>query len=164
MKRCICAVAFPAPSTDLQHKVKYAPWCQSLDRDGWSHCAWELTSDEASKVHNEKESWELQNASGLHFYHPALWSVIWQQPAGSLQRDSCTVQLLWSVCGYMVLYRKWMDDSCNNNMKTRLVMLSDSTVNCSFVFNPQRNSGVDLLLRLLTVKQIGVFEHFLYNY
>ncbi len=38
MKRCICAVAFPQPSADLQHKVKFTPWCQSFDRDGWSHC------------------------------------------------------------------------------------------------------------------------------
>lgn len=38
MKRCICAVAFPLPSAGLQHKVKYTVWCQSFDRDGWSHC------------------------------------------------------------------------------------------------------------------------------
>lgn len=40
MKRCICAVAFPLPSADLQYKVKYSPRCQSFDRDGWSHCCY----------------------------------------------------------------------------------------------------------------------------
>lgn len=38
MKRCICAVAFPLPSADLQYKVKCPPWCQSFDRDRWSRC------------------------------------------------------------------------------------------------------------------------------
>ena len=38
MKRCICAVAFPLRSADLQYKVKRTPWCQSFDRDGCSHC------------------------------------------------------------------------------------------------------------------------------
>lgn len=98
MKRCICAVVFPVLSTDLQYKVKYAPWCQSSDRDGWSHCGWELTSGEPSKAHNGKESWELQNAGRFHFYLPALWSVIWKQhTAGCVQWDSHTVQLQYCI-------------------------------------------------------------------
>lgn len=69
MKRCICAVAFPPASADLQYKVKRPPWCQSFDRDGWSHCGFNKIkvlrvdisvtaqeSGEFSEVHNEKET------------------------------------------------------------------------------------------------------------
>lgn len=90
MKRCICAVAFPSPSADLQYKVKSTPWCQSFDRDGWSHCgcnkikvlrvdifvvALESRRASSPKYTIKKESQESQKASRRHFHLPVLCSV-----------------------------------------------------------------------------------------
>lgn len=93
MKRCICAVAFPLRSADLQYKVKHTPWCQSFDWDGWSHCGcnkikipvcWHfcygdsVTSGEFLEVHNKKRLRSCRMQVDGIFYPPGLCSVNWQ--------------------------------------------------------------------------------------
>lgn len=82
MKRCICAVAFLEPSADLQYKVNSGPWCQSFDRDGWSHWGFNkmradisITEPESRQAKSQTNTVKKRRGSRFYCFPPVLCSV-----------------------------------------------------------------------------------------